>query len=100
MGCVQHDAAHTPRKAIYAGTQRSDTSPLRSGGYIQSDCLEPTPQQKACTGNGIHPAKPPSKTLYGNSLAQGKAQQGTDDRVDRDGGGNVAVLDANQLGSD
>ena len=72
----------------------------RAAGYIQSGCLEPTPQQKACTGDGIHRAKPPSETLDGNSLAQGKAQQRTDDRVDRDGGGNVAVLGANQLGSD
>jgi hypothetical protein len=100
MRRVQHDAADSPGETVYTGTYESDTTPQRRTRAGQNGRMESTPQEVASNRHGIHRAQPPSESLWGNGVPQGEAQQAGDDCVNPDGGRDIAVLGANQLGSD
>src|SRR5262249_2029827 len=61
---------------------------------------EAPPEEITGAGDRVDGAQPPSQTLRGDRLPQGETEEAGDDNVDDDGGGNVAVLRAHQVGGD
>ena len=62
--------------------------------------MESTPKDIAGRSDQVHRHQPPCEPLYGNGLLERYAEKAGDDGVDGNGSGDIAVLGANELGSD
>src|SRR5262249_50378702 len=100
MWGVEDDPAQTPDGPINAAPEERHTLPKGSSGCRHGARGESSPEQIACDRDDVDGSEPPQETFGRNGVPQGQTQKCGNDCVDGDGGGDVPVLDAHQLGSD